>query len=109
MLAGAALIAPRLQLFTDLMCKDRDTGPWDPSDPDTRPDVLSVVSMRSIPCAADPVVQANVAKLLTSQSDSLLDLCLIFSMPVMALVQGILSCLTTTFWGSVRALIDLLY
>ncbi|KAH9963743.1 major facilitator superfamily domain-containing protein [Russula dissimulans] len=86
MLAGAALIAPRLQLFTYLMCNDLDhAGPWDSdtSNPDTRPDLLSVVFTRPIPCATDPVVQANVAKLLT----------------ITALVQGILSCLTATFWG----------
>jgi len=72
MLAGAALIAPRLQLFTYLMCKDLDhAGPWDPSNPDTRPDVPSVAFTRPMPCATDPVVQANVAKLLTSRCHSI--------------------------------------
>jgi len=51
------------------MCKDLDDGR-----------IQSVAS----PCAADPVVQANVAKFLT----------------ITATVEGILSCLTATFWGS---------
>ncbi|KAI0291157.1 major facilitator superfamily domain-containing protein [Russula brevipes] len=67
MLAVSALIAPRLQLYTYLMCNELDTG-----------------SIRPVPCVADPVVQANVAKLLT----------------ITGTVQGILSCLTATFWGS---------
>jgi hypothetical protein len=59
MLAGSALVAPRLQLYTYLMCRELD-------DP-TYGRIQSVGSTRTIPCAADPVVQANVAKFLTSQ------------------------------------------
>lgn len=59
MLAGSALIAPRLQLYTNLMCKDLDDV--------TYGRIQSVSSTRTISCAADPVVQANVAKFLTSQ------------------------------------------
>lgn len=64
MLAGSALVAPRLQLYTYLMCKDL-------GDP-TYGRIRSVgsTSTHSIPCAADPVVQANVAKFLTSQCHS---------------------------------------
>jgi hypothetical protein len=59
MLAGSALIAPRLQLYTYLMCKDLDDT--------TYGRIQSVDLARTIPCAADPVVQVNVAKFLTSQ------------------------------------------
>jgi hypothetical protein len=59
MLAGSALVAPRLQLYTDLMCKDLDNT--------TYGRIQSVGPTRTMPCAADPVVQANVAKFLTSQ------------------------------------------
>jgi hypothetical protein len=64
-LAVSALIAPRLQLFTYLICKDLDAGQWDPKNGGTIPDMRSVGSIRPISCAADPVVQANVAKFLT--------------------------------------------
>ncbi len=101
MLAVSALVAPRLQLYTSLICKDLDAG-WDPSDGGIR----SMGSTRPIPCAADPVVQTNVAKFLTSLCHSqLLLLRLTKSELVTATVEGILSCLTATFWGSVRALI----
>ncbi|KAH9972213.1 major facilitator superfamily domain-containing protein [Russula compacta] len=83
-LAASALIAPRLQLYTYLMCKDLNTGPWNPENRPTTPDTSSAGSTPLEICAADPVVQANVAKLLT----------------ITATVQGILSCLTVTFWGS---------
>jgi hypothetical protein len=63
MLAGSALVAPRLQLYTYLMCKDLD-------DDTTYGRIQSVGSTRTIPCAADPVVQVNVAKFLTSQCHS---------------------------------------
>jgi hypothetical protein len=56
-IAISALIAPRLQLFTNLVCKELDGRQWDPAGADVG---------RSVPCAADPVVQANVTKLLTS-------------------------------------------
>ena len=59
MLAGSALVAPRLQLYTYLMCKELDGSTYGP--------IQSVGSTRTISCAADPVVQANVAKFLTSQ------------------------------------------
>ena len=57
MLAGSALVAPRLQLYTYLMCKELDDPTYG----------RIFQSVGSIPCAADPVVQANVAKFLTSQ------------------------------------------
>lgn len=60
MLAGSALIAPRLQLYTYLMCKGLD-------DPTYGPIPSMGYSTRSMPCAADPAVQADVAKFLTSQ------------------------------------------
>jgi hypothetical protein len=64
-LAGAALVAPRLQLLTHLICKDLN------------PTNGGAAGMRSIgstpiPCAADPVVQAKVAMFLTSLSISML-------------------------------------
>jgi hypothetical protein len=63
MLAGSALIAPRLQLYTYLMCKDIDNP--------TYGRIQSMSSSRTIPCSADPIVQANVAKFLTSQFQQL--------------------------------------
>ena len=57
MIAVSALIAPRLQLYTNLVCKELDGRQWDPAG---AADVA-----RPVPCAADPVVQANVTKLLT--------------------------------------------
>ncbi|KAI0248117.1 major facilitator superfamily domain-containing protein [Lactifluus subvellereus] len=84
MLAFSALVAPRLQLYTNLVCKDLDAGQWDPKNGGAEPDTWSVVSTRPVPCAADPLVQAEVAKLLT----------------IMATAQGLLSCLTAAFWGS---------
>jgi len=103
MLAGSALIAPRLQLFTYLMCKELDAP--------TYGRIHSVGPTRTIPCAADPVVQASVAKFLTSQCviQQLLIPRLTKLKLVTATVEGILSCLTATFWGSVRALINSLY
>ncbi|KAI9453161.1 MFS general substrate transporter [Lactarius psammicola] len=79
-IAVSALIAPRLQLFTNLVCKELDGRQWDPAGAGSG----RVVTTRPVPCAADPVVQANVTKLLT----------------ITATVQGILSCLTAAFWGS---------
>jgi hypothetical protein len=81
MLAASALIAPRLQLYTCLMCNDLYAGQWVPTNGSINSDMRA---LGPIPCAADPVVQANVAKFLT----------------ITATVQGILSCLTVTFWGS---------
>jgi hypothetical protein len=66
MLAFSALVAPRLQLYTDLVCKDLDAGQWDPENRGMEPGTWSVGSTRPVPCAADPLVQAKVAKLLTS-------------------------------------------
>ncbi|KAI9442746.1 MFS general substrate transporter [Lactarius indigo] len=79
-IAVSALIAPRLQLFTNLVCKELDSRQWDPAGRK----VGFVDTTRPVPCAADPVVQMNVTKLLT----------------IIATVQGILSCLTAAFWGS---------
>ncbi|KAH8985716.1 MFS general substrate transporter [Lactarius akahatsu] len=82
--AMSALIAPRLQLFTDLVCKELDDRQWDPAGTGAGRDVGFVGTSRPVPCAADPVVQMNVTKLLT----------------ITATVQGVLSCLTAAFWGS---------
>jgi hypothetical protein len=61
-IAVSALIAPRLQLFTNLVCKELDGRQWDPAG-----EIAGFVgATRPVPCAADPLVQANVAKLLTS-------------------------------------------
>ena len=93
MLASSALIAPRLQLYTYLMCKGLD----DPTH----------IYMASTRCAADPVVQANVAKFLMSECViNNYKSFLMKSKLVTATVDGILSFLTATFWGSVRALIN---
>jgi hypothetical protein len=64
MLAFSALVGPRLQLFTDLVCKDLDIGRWDPENGGIEPSFRSVGWTAS--CAADPLVQAKVAKFLTS-------------------------------------------
>jgi hypothetical protein len=66
MLAFSALVAPRLQLFTDLVCKDLDVGRWDPENGRMEPSFRSVGWTRPASCAADPIVQAKVAKFLTS-------------------------------------------
>ncbi|KAH9062341.1 MFS general substrate transporter [Lactarius vividus] len=85
-IAVSALIAPRLQLFTDLVCKELDDRQWDLAGAGAGAGrkVGFVGTTRPVPCAADPVVQMNVTKLLT----------------IMATVQGVLSCLTAAFWGS---------
>ena len=104
-IAISALIAPRLQLFTNLVCKELDSRQWDPAGATTPHRVGFVSTTRPVPCAADPVVQANVTKLLTGACYSAL---VRFSCSshvaslVMATVQGVLSCLTAAFWGSVR-------
>ena len=67
MLVVSALIAPRLQLYIYLMCKELDADPWSPENGGVKPYVWSVSSTRPVPCAADPVVQAKVAKLLTGK------------------------------------------
>ena len=68
-LASTALVAPRLQLYTRLMCKELDVGRRDL----TNGGATGMRSMGStpIPCAADPVVQANVAMFLTSLCHSM--------------------------------------
>jgi hypothetical protein len=68
MLAVSALIAPRLQLYTDLVCNHLNAGQWDPENGGTEPDTWSLGSTATVPCAADPVVQAKVAELLTGSS-----------------------------------------
>ncbi|KAH9170171.1 major facilitator superfamily domain-containing protein [Lactarius sanguifluus] len=83
-IAMSALIAPRLQLFTDLVCKELDSRQWDPAGAGAEREVGFVGTTRPVPCAADPVVQMNVTKLLT----------------ITTTVQGVLSCLTAAFWGS---------
>ncbi|KAH9037056.1 MFS general substrate transporter [Lactarius pseudohatsudake] len=83
-IAMSALIAPRLQLFTDLVCKELDGRQWDPAGAGAGREVGFVGTTRPVPCAADPVVQMNVTKLLT----------------ITTTVQGVLSCLTAAFWGS---------
>ena len=65
-IAVSATIAPRLQLFTNLVCKELDDHQWDPAGADTARHVGFVSTIRPVPCAADPAVQANVTKLLTS-------------------------------------------
>ena len=60
-IALSATIAPRLQLLTNLVCKELDGRQWDPAAADPGLDTT-----RPVPCAADPAVQANVTKLLTS-------------------------------------------
>ena len=65
-IAGSALIAPRLQLFTNLVCKELDGHQWDPAGADAGGHVGFVSTTRPVPCAADPAVQANVTKILTS-------------------------------------------
>ncbi|KAH9060380.1 MFS general substrate transporter [Lactarius deliciosus] len=83
-IAMSALIAPRLQLFTDLVCKELDGRQWDLAGAGARREVGFVGTTRPVPCAADPVVQMNVTKLLT----------------ITTTVQGVLSFLTAAFWGS---------
>ena len=104
-IAISALIAPRLQLFTNLVCKELDSRQWDPAGATTPHRVGFVSTTRPVPCAADPVVQANVTKLLTGACYSALVQfsCSSYAASlVMATVQGVLSCLTAAFWGSVR-------
>lgn len=83
-MAASSLIAPRLQLYTNLVCKELYNRQWDPVGGDAGHNIGFVGTTHPVPCAADPAVQANVTKLLT----------------ITATVQGILSCLTAAFWGS---------
>jgi hypothetical protein len=49
-IAVSALIAPRLQLFTNLVCKELDGRQWDPAG-----EIAGFVgATRPVPCAADP-------------------------------------------------------
>ena len=72
MLAFSAIVAPRLQLYINLVCKDVDAGQWGPENGGAAPGTWSVGPTRPVPCAADPLVQAKVAKLLTSPFYSIL-------------------------------------
>ena len=104
-IAVSALIAPRLQLLTNLECKGLDSRQWGPAGANSPRHAGFVNTTRLVPCATDPAVQANVTKLLTGACCSAL---VRFSCSsyvaslVMATVQGVLSCLTAAFWGSVR-------
>lgn len=104
-LAVSALIAPRLQLYTNLVCKELDGRQWDPASASIPRNVGFVGTARPVPCAADPVVQANVTKLLAGACYLALVRfsCSSFVASIVtATVQGVLSCLTAAFWGSVR-------
>lgn len=111
MLAFSALIAPRLELYTHLVCRELDADSWSPENGDLKSDMWSVSSSRPVPCSVDPVVQARVAKLLASQctGSCLRASSLTNYLLVTATVQGVLSCLTTTFWGSVSAPVTYLH
>ncbi len=105
--AVSAIIAPRLQLFTNLVCNEIDSRQWERAGRDAV--LVGMGTARLVPCAADPVVQANVTKLLTGVcSPRLLPpsprASHLGPLLVTATVQGILSCLTAAFWGSVRLL-----
>jgi hypothetical protein len=59
-MAFSALIAPRLELLTNLVCKELDGRQWDPAISDAGHQVGFVGTTRPVPCAADPAVQAKV-------------------------------------------------
>ena len=107
-IAVSALIAPRIQLFTNLVCKELDSRQWDPA---TSLHVGFVGTTRPVPCKEGPAVQAKVAELLAGTCYSALVRLFARFVPhtphhallVIATVQGVLSCFTATFWGSVRA------
>ena len=102
-IAVSALIAPRLQLFTNLVCKELDSRQWDPA---TSLHVGFVGTTRPVPCKEDPAVQAKVAEFLAGTCYSALvrTFCSSYiASLVIATVQDVLSCFTATFWGSVRA------
>ena len=63
-IAISALIAPRLQLFTNLVCKELDSRQWDPASERTSHHIGFVGTTRLVPCAADPAVQAKVTEFL---------------------------------------------
>ncbi|PFH51723.1 hypothetical protein AMATHDRAFT_142025 [Amanita thiersii Skay4041] len=94
-MAGSATIAPQIETYTMLACKVHCPGIYNgnatlvasteiqsiPLNSQTALDGLAIVAKK---CAADPEVQAAVAKLDT----------------VMSISTGILSCLTTAWWGA---------
>ncbi|KAI3600040.1 hypothetical protein WG66_011111 [Moniliophthora roreri] len=103
-MAMAATIAPRVEIYTMLACRVHKPDVYYESDyyiswlqDYRRPDNFTmshnqvhsygsvhVQTARANPCAADPVVQAAVAKLAA----------------IMTACMGVLSCLTTGWWGS---------
>ncbi|KAF9444748.1 MFS general substrate transporter [Macrolepiota fuliginosa MF-IS2] len=111
-IAMSATIAPRIEVYTTLACRViRPDIYSDVSQPNTA--VLSTVAeTRPQRCAADPVVQAAVAKLSAGMLfNPIIFLCLhpssiisdvnVYSFnAAMTTSMGILSCLTTGWWGA---------
>ncbi|KAF9265616.1 MFS general substrate transporter [Marasmius fiardii PR-910] len=76
-MAMATTIAPRVEIYTTLICRER------------RPDIFPEAGFASMDdhsrvCFSDPVVSAAVAKLAAT----------------MTMITGVLSCLTTAWWAA---------
>ncbi|ETW85959.1 hypothetical protein HETIRDRAFT_471204 [Heterobasidion irregulare TC 32-1] len=86
-MASTATTAPRIEVFTNIICDAYKHSKSPGSDWDSERLGLSVLSMTPyspLVCSSDPVVQAGVATVLAA----------------MATTTGILSCFTTGWWGS---------
>lgn len=104
----AATLAPRIDIYTQLACaihKPEYTMRQNGSDTDfISVQTAPLGSIRIDRCAADPEVQAAVATFLTGLCNFKFVWCKeLLMITVSALVMGILSCMTTGWWGSVSA------
>ncbi|KAF9265617.1 MFS general substrate transporter [Marasmius fiardii PR-910] len=78
--ATAATMAPRIEMYTLLACRVHRPDIFAEASPST----MTHLNADNRPCFSDPVVSAAVANLLA----------------VMTTTTGVLSCLTTAWWGS---------
>lgn len=105
-IATSACMAPRIEVYTLLVCSHHRPDVYREMFPRTVANIISSLvaggSGNKSPCAADPTVQAEVAKLNTGAFISpplhrkpRSDHCTL----AISLCMGILSCLTSAWWG----------
>lgn len=122
-MAMSACVAPRVEIYTELVCRahkpeyktGRRFSPMHFDDPQMITNFTEVLDIGVIaptlnytafeapnPCAKDPEVNAAAAKLIAGEFEikSIMDV--IDGSVAMTSVMGVLSCLTTGFWGTVR-------
>lgn len=115
--AMSATIAPRIEIYTILACREMRPDIYYEGMQINSSPLATLTPTRSQLCAADPVVQAAVAKLaagmsfrimmhiailvFTSSLTSMISKLTIHLCPAMTTSMGILSCLTTGWWGAV--------